>query len=127
MKKTYFEYQVKAKEKINENSDSLYECVKITATPKEASKEIDINVAQKKLTWEYLNERLVGDKVHQAPEKALELNDTANSISFIFWERTGHGSSETVKRYIKDFCSSAAPFKLVEIDGNWLIQRRTGN
>ena len=127
MKKYNVEYKVMAADKRNENLDSMDECVPIPPTHKEASREIDINVALKKLTWEYLHDRLVGDKVHPPREKKLELNDTASSISFIFWERTGHGSSETVKRHIKEFCSSVAPFTLYEEAGEWLIQRRQGN
>jgi len=127
MKKNYTEYKVMAADKHNELLDSVDECVPIAPTHKEASKEIDINVAQKKLTWEYLHERLVGDLVRPPPEKAIEFNDTASSIAYIFWQRTGHGSSATIKRYLNEFTSSVAPFVKYEQDGEIWIKRRTGN
>jgi len=127
MKKYHVEYKVMAADKRNENLDSLNECVPISAKGKEASKEIDINVAQKKLTYEYLHEKLVGNKVRPPAESKLEFRDTASSIAYIFWERTGHGSSETVRRYINEFCSSAGPFVLVEENGGLFIKRRVGN
>lgn len=121
LKKSYPEYQILAQNKINENLvsfDSLNESE--ANTPKPASKEIDLNVAMKKLTYEYLQERLI---VQAKP--ALNFNDTAHSISYIFWNRTGHGSSETVKRHLNDFCSSAAPFKAVEENGETVIIKRS--
>ena len=121
LKKSYPEYQLMAKNKLHENQvsfDSIGESE--TTSPKPASKEIDLNVAIKKLTWEYLQDRLVRQNV-----PALNYNDTAHSISFIFWERSGHGSSETVKRHLNDFCSTAAPFKAVEENGETVIVKKT--
>lgn len=127
LKRTYTEYIVMAKEKISENTDCLEECVYIKPPHGETSKEIDLNVAMKKLAWEYINERLVGDGIRPPREQALEFNDSASSISFLFWQRTGHGSSATVKRYLNDFCSTSGPFQTVDVDGVTLIKRRIGN
>ena len=121
LKKTYPEYQVMAQNKLHENQvsfDSLDMCE--ATAPKPASKEIDLNVAIKKLTYEYLQERLV-----RQAKPAINYNDAAHSIAYIFWERTGHGSSETVKRHLNDFCSSAAPFKAVYENGETVILKRT--
>jgi len=123
-KKRSAEYQIMADEKLHENQvsfDSLSVCVsqKLESEPKQASKEIDLNVAMKKLAWEFINERLITQG-----KPALNFNDTAHSIAFIFWQRTGHGSSETVKRHLLDFCSESAPFKRVEESGEDLIQKR---
>ena len=121
LKKTYPEYQVMAQNKIHENHISFEPLNESeTTAPKPASKEIDLNVALKKLTYEYLQERLV-----RQGKPAINYNDTAHSISYIFWERTGHGSSETVKRHLNDFCSSAAPFKAVEENGEMVILKRS--
>jgi len=120
LKKTYPEYQLMAQNKIHQNRvtfDSLSECV--STAPKPASKEIDLNVALKKLTYEYLQERLI-----RQGKPAINYNDAAHSISYIFWERTGHGSSETVKRHLNDFCSSAAPFKAEEENGEMVIVKK---
>jgi hypothetical protein len=120
LKKSYPEFQLMAQNKIHENRVSFDSLDESEATaPKPASKEIDLNVALKRLTYEYLNERLLA---HDKP--ALNYNDTAHSISYIFWQRTGHGSSETVKRHLNDFCSSAAPFKAVEENGETVIIKR---
>lgn len=119
LKKTYPEYKLIAQEKMKEldSLDPLY--VSETTSPKPASKEIDLNVAAKKLTWEYLNDRLVNQG-----KPAINYNDAAHSISFIFWQRTGHGSSESIKRYLNDFTSSAAPFKALEENGETVIVKR---
>lgn len=122
LKKTWPEYQVIAANKLQENKltfDSLDECELTPPAPKEASKEIDLNVAMKRQTWEYLNDRLI-----TKGKEAINLSDTIHSISFIFWQKTGHGSSETIKRYVKDFCSSAAPFKIESVNGEELILKR---
>lgn len=121
LKKAYPDYQIMAEAKIQELRSFVDPLRESEATPpKPASKEIDLNVALKKLTWEYLNDRLI-----RQGKPALSYNDTAHSISFIMWERTGHGSSETVKRHLNDFCSTAGPFKAVEQDGETIILKRT--
>ena len=121
LKKSYPEYQLMAQNKIHENRVSFDSLDESEATPhKPASKEIDLNVALKKLTWEYLNERLV-----RQGKPAINYNDAAHSISYIFWERTGHGSSETVKRHLNDFCSTAAPFNAIEENGETVIIKKT--
>jgi len=120
LKKHYPEYQLIAQAKIDElraSVDSLGVCE--ATPPKPASKEIDLNVALKKLTLQYLNDRLINQG-----KPALSYNDTAHSISYIMFTRTGHGSSETVKRHLNDFCSSAGPFKAVEQDGETIILKR---
>ena len=120
LKKSYPEFQVMARGKIEQlrvTFDSLDECE--TTTPKPASKEIDINVMAKKITWQYLQERLI-----RQGKPALNYNDVAHSVSYIIWEQTGHGSSETIKRYLNDFCSSAAPFKTEEENGETIILKR---
>lgn len=119
-KKVFPDYQIIAKAK----AEQLRVCVdpldeRETTPPKPASKEIDLNVALKKLTWQYLQERLV-----RQGKPAINYNDAAHSISYIFWEETGHGSSETVKRHLNDFCSSAAPFKTLEESGETVIVKR---
>ena len=92
-KKVYPEFQLIAKAKI-ENLSSTVDSLGVSGstTHKPASKEIDLNVAYGQLTYEYLNDRLI---VQGKP--ALNYNGTAESIAYIMWQRTGHGSPATVK------------------------------
>ncbi len=120
LKKTYTDYQILAQEKIRESAVSFDSLSESEATaPIPASKEIDLNVAMKKLTWEYIQDRLV-----RQGKPALNYNDTADSVAFIFWQKTGHGSSQSIKRYLNEFSSSAAPFRREEQDGETLILKR---
>ncbi len=120
-KKSYPDYQIIARAKAEQLRVTVAPLSESeAATPKPASKEIDINVAAKKLTWQYLQDRLV-----RQGKPALNFNDAAHSISFILWQQIGHGSSETIKRYLNDFCSSAAPFKTQEEGGETIILKRT--
>jgi len=120
LKKTYPDYQLLAHEKLRQNAVSFDSLSENEATPpKSASKEIDLNVAMKKATWIYLQDRLV-----RQGKPALNFNDTAHSIAYIFWDETKHGSSETIKRYLNDFTSTAAPFKAEEVGGVLVISKR---
>ncbi len=114
-----------AKQKLKENRALIFdsldmsECESKPRIHNEASQQIDINIAMKEITLDYLNDRLINQN-----KEALELNDTAHSISYIMFLKTKHGSSTTAKRHIGDFCSSAAPFKLVDIEGTTYIKKR---
>jgi hypothetical protein len=119
LKKVYPEYKLMAESKIKENFDSLDVCVNPSPEPKETTKEIDINLATKRIVLEFLQDRLLTQG-----KPAIELSDTIHSISYLMYEKTNHGSSETVKRHIKDFCSSVAPFKIEEQNGEWVIIKR---
>ena len=121
LKKTYPEFQIMAESKSLDNHNSFDILSESETTPpKPASKEIDLNVMAKKLAWEYIQERLV-----RQGKPALNYNDTAHSISFMMWELSGHGSSETIKRYLNDFTSSAAPFKAIDENGVTVIVKKT--
>ncbi len=121
LKKSYPEYRIMAESKLIDNHNAFDLVSESEPTPpKPASKEIDLNVMAKKLTWEYIQERLV-----RQGKPALNYNDTAHSISFMMWELSGHGSSETIKRYLNDFTSSAAPFKAIDQDGVIVIVKKT--
>ena len=120
-KKYNQEFIIKATGKLKDNRllvDSLNVCVQ--PNPKQTSKEIDLNVAMKTLTKEFLDERIL-----RQGKPALEFNDTAHSIAYLMWDKTGHGSSETAKRHIKEFCASVAPYRLEEQNGEWVIVKRT--
>ena len=125
-KKHNAEYQVIAKQKLEENRafdgtfDYLGVCVSQHPEPKQTSKELDINVAFFKITSDYIKEYLLNKG-----KPALEFNDTAYSVAYLMKDKTGHGSSATAKRYINELCSSVAPFKLENQDGIWFIVKRT--
>lgn len=117
------DYQIIAKELLEQNKrtlDSLSVCKQRPDEPKPTSKEIDINVATFNLADAYLIERL---KVQNKP--ALDFNDTMYSIFYLLKETTGHGSSETVKRTLLGFTSTAGPYdKVKDQNGNWVIIKK---
>lgn len=121
IKKNSPEFQIMAETKLKENHSS-FDSLSVSEAnpPKPASKEIDLNVMAKNLTWEYLRDRLITQG-----KPAINYNDAAHSISFLMWELTKHGSSETIKRYLNDFTSSAAPFKALDENGVLVIVKKT--
>lgn len=122
-KKWNSDYQIIAKDQLELNRktlDSLSVCKQRPDEPKPTSKEIDINVATFNLAEEYLRERL---KIQNKP--ALDFNDTMYSIFYLLKETTGHGSSETVKRTLLGFTSTAGPYdKIQDQNGNWVIIKK---
>ena len=122
-KKWNIDYQIIAKEQLDLNLksvDSMSVSTTPTREPKPTSKEIDINVATFNLTEEYLRERLDVKGMD-----ALDLNDTIYSIFYLLKQTSGHGSSETVKRTIFGFTSTAGPYdKQEDQNGNWIITKK---
>lgn len=123
-KKWNSDYQIIAKDQLELNRkslDSLSVSKQRPDEPKPTSKEIDINIATFNLAEAYLRERL---KVKAMP--ALDFNDTMYSIFYLLKETTGHGSSETVKRTLLGFTSTAGPYdRIKDHNGNWVIAMKT--
>jgi len=122
LKKEYPDFKFMAADKAKElqaSFDSLGVSELNARTPKTTSKEIDLNVAMKKLTKQYLFDRLVTQG-----KEVISWSDVCHSISYICYSEFGHGSSETIKRYLLDFTSSAGPYIRVEESGEWIIRKR---
>ncbi len=120
IKKNSAEFQIMAQAKLKENHSSFVSLrVGIPHEPKATTKEIDINVQTWRLVKQFIDERLLNQN-----KPALDLNDTAHSISYLLKEQTGHGSDQTAKRHILDYCSDVAPFKCIEENGKWIILKR---
>jgi len=121
-KKYNQEYIIKASAKLRENKlfvDSLGVGVYSKPEPKQASQEIDINVAFWKITKDYISERLIRQGLPSIP-----FNETAYSVAYMMKDQTNHGSSATAKRYLLELCSEAAPFNREEQGGIWYIVKR---
>ena len=121
-KKHNSDYQLIAQAQLKENhlsADSVDMCVNQTHEAKQTTMEIDLNVAMYKITKQFIDERLLRQNL-----PAIDFNDTAHCISHFMKEQTGHGSSESAKRHIKDYCCSVAPFKIEEQGGKSVILKR---
>lgn len=72
---------------------------------KEASKEIDINIANSDMTEQYIAEVVKRDGF-------IEYKEALNSCVYICKRKSGHGSQQSVRNYIASLTSQVAPFEI---------------
>jgi len=73
---------------------------------KEASAEIEINVSNAEITREYISERIDS-------EGYIPFTKALNCSVYLCKEKTGHGSQQSVRNYIKTLTCEIAPFMIV--------------
>lgn len=89
------------------------------STAKEASKEIDINMVNFKITQQYITKTIEACGF-------VEYSEALNSCSYICKTESSHGSQQSIRNYISSLTSKIAPFevKLGE-NGKKVIVKRT--
>lgn len=117
------EMKQRALEKLkqNENSDYLKERkFLIDELTKEASPEIEINIACTDITKQFITEKVESD--------GFILKSEALYCSvYLCREKTGHGSTQSCREYIKILTCEVAPFKIVRDENNRKIIVRRCN
>lgn len=124
-KKTDFDMQMKAVDKLRDNvsSASLGGRENLTTTYESVDEltEGEVNRIINKLTTTYLQERLP-DK---DSDTFLSFSDTLNSITYLVQQDTkGRGSQVAVRRAIDVRCCSIGEFQISREDGKRIIRRR---
>lgn len=82
--------------------------------------EADINTAHFQVTSEFLAE-----KIHEK-NPLYELEDAIYSIVTRCRKKTGHGSHQSVRGYIKELCCTENKYEIEKKGGTKFIKRRTG-
>ena len=129
-KKFDFDMQFLAREKLkeNESSGSLgeREGEKNADIQTETNMEIDSNIEFARITEEFLTERLKSRNGKQPVETELDSKITMDTITYLCRKETGHGSQNTIRRIIDEFCCPFADFEKVKKKGRFVIQLRNG-
>ncbi len=106
--------QIQATDKLHENEKIMYmRESNHSKTNKRQSSEISINVSNFEIAKLYL--------IKNVP---IDFNEALNSISYLCREKTGHGSQQSVYKYINTLTSKVAPFEIVKENGKKMIRRK---
>lgn len=75
------------------------------------SSEIEINKALYSFTKQYITEKIVTDV-------NVSFDDTISELPYLTQERFGHGSEQTIRRYLKQLTCKASEWQVVKDDKN---------
>ena len=116
-----FDWQIRAFAKLSKNvvNVPLGEREKKNIRQIDTPTEIDLNVAHRQITKEYIAERL-------PVEGDMDFVDTINCITFRCTQRTGHGSKQAIRNYLDELCCTDGPYQKQKIEGRFMISRREG-
>lgn len=107
----------------NEQSNFLKERkFLIDELTKEASVEIEINVSNAEITKEFITQKVDS-------EGHISFLDALNCSVYLCKEKTGHGSQQSVRNYIKTLTCEIAPFMIVTNanKGKIIVRRKIEN
>jgi len=108
------EMKQRALKKLSENETSDYLRERkflIDELTQEASPEIEINVANTEITKKFITERLELDGF-------ILFSEALYCSVYLCREKTGHGSPQSAREYIKILTCEVAPFKIVRDENN---------
>ena len=88
---------------------------------KEASPEIEINVSNSEITEQFLEERIERDGY-------VAFSEALHCSVYLCKEKTGHGSQQSIRNYLKTLTCEVAPFMIIHDENNRkIIVRRNKN
>lgn len=99
----------KALQKLTQNEESNFLRERkflIDELTKEVSAEIEINVANDGITKHFITERVYRDNY-------ILFSEALHCSVYLCKEKTGHGSHQSVRNYIKTLTCEIAPFKII--------------
>ena len=117
-KRNNIDLQLLANEKIKLNQSQIFIPKLEDNSPIEASTEIQININSFQIAERYITEQVQSNG-------SLEEIDAINCITFLCKKKTGHGSNQSSRNYIKTLTCSLAPFMISKNEeGKKIIVRR---
>jgi len=120
-KKNNTDFQIMAKEKIEQNKSQIFIPQIEDKTPNEASTEIQININSRQIAERFLTERIITDG-------SIEYQEALNCITFKCNKDTGHGSQQSTRNYIDSLTCSISSFMISKNGhGKKIIVTRSGN
>ena len=80
--------------------------------------EIEINKTLYNFTKQYISE-------HVQTDGKYSFDDAITELPFLCQERFGHGSEQTIRRYVKQLTCGVAPFQVIKDESNkkWIVRR----
>jgi len=118
-----FDMQIKAQEKLKQNEEMCLSERKLEdeSGHERYSSEISINTENYSFTEQYISE-------HVGTDGSLLFSDALNSITYLCKKRTGHGSDQAVRRYVKELTCTESPYMITKNDeGKRVIIKRMAN
>jgi len=112
------EYQLIADQKLEQNEEMGLSYLEDETAHENNSSEIEINKALYNFTKQYITEKIVTDV-------NVSFDDTIAELPYLTQERFGHGSEQSVRRYIKQLTCKASEWQLVKDDKSkkWICKR----
>jgi len=112
------EYKAMADEKLDQNEEMGLHYLEDKTAHDQNSSEIEINKALRSFTIQYISEKL-------AIDGRYPFIDALTEIVYLCQEKFGHGSEQTIRRYLKELTCSVAKWQVVKDDKNkkWICGR----
>ena len=117
------EMKQRAMEKLSQNESSNYLRERkflIDELTKEPSAEIEINVANSSITKQFITEKIECDGF-------ILLSEALYCSVYLCIEKTGHGSPQSVREYIKTLTCEVAPFEIIRDENRKKVIRKRQN
>lgn len=121
-KKNDYDMQIMAIEKYRLNQQMNLSCERESAETDGPTQSVEIDISQTnlELVRKYLQEIITTDG-------SIEVKDAVNSASMHCVNKTNHGSSVAVRRYIDMLCSREGPFMYSKNeDGKRILTNKSG-
>jgi hypothetical protein len=119
-----FDYQIIANEQLKRNEDQMFLREKNQLeekSPLDASTEININVTNSDIAEQFLMEKINTDD-------SVLFSEALDSLVFLCKKKTGHGSHQAIRNYIKALVSEVGPFMITKNEEKKkIIVKRVGN
>jgi len=111
-KKPYeLDMQLKAQELLAKKEEAGLKYLEDETAHEQTSSEININKALYSFTKQYITEKIVTDV-------NVSFDDAVSELPYLTQERFGHGSEQSVRRYLKQLTCKASEWQVVKDDKN---------
>jgi len=103
--------QLKADELLRTKEEAGLKYLEDQTAHENNSSEIEINKALYNFTKQYIGE-------HVQTDGKYSFDDAISELPFLCQERFGHGSEQTIRRYVKQITCGVAPFQVIKDESN---------
>jgi len=113
-----FDMKLKATDLLKKKEEAGLKYLEDKTAHEQHSSEIQINQALYNFTKQYINEYVQTDGKYS-------FDDAVAELPFLCQERFGHGSEQTIRKYIKQLTCGVAPLQVIKDESNkkWICKR----
>jgi len=113
-----YDMKLKALELLKKKEEAGLKYLEDKTAHEQNSSEIEINKALYNFTKQYISE-------HVQTDGKYSFDDAIAELPFLCQERFGHGSKQTIRRYVKQLTCGVAPFQVIKDESNkkWICKR----